>query len=284
MPFQKGHKGFKSASGKLKSGSPSATPQKASNKSSGVAAAAAAAKIETFLSPSLSPSTSVPSQQQPQPVGSQKKRHLSLIRSFSVADFITLANAICGTCSIFLCLNFLENHNGKTGDLQSTQYLYGAFVLLPLGLLADIMDGDIARRYGGSRYGADLDSLSDVISFSVAPAVLGFTLGLRGRWDCLILSFFVVCGVSRLARFNVTRLELSAGKDKVEYFEGFPVPMSLIIVFLWMYKYYQGNVFDDMWFGKHTVPFIGGHFHPFALIYFFFGCMNVSSTIRIPKP
>ena len=52
--------------------------------------------------------------------------------------------------------------------------------------------------------GADLDSLADVISFGVAPAVLGFTLGLRGGWDMVILTYFVVCGVSRLARFNVT--------------------------------------------------------------------------------
>ena len=57
--------------------------------------------------------------------------------------------------------------------------------------------------------GADLDSLSDVISFGVAPAVLGFTLGLRGGWDMLCLTYFVVCGVSRLARFNVTAAALA---------------------------------------------------------------------------
>ena len=59
---------------------------------------------------------------------------------------------------------------------------------------------------------SDLDSLADVISFAVAPAVLGFTLGLRGIWDCLILVFFVCCGVSRLARYNVTA-ETLAGRQ-----------------------------------------------------------------------
>jgi CDP-diacylglycerol--serine O-phosphatidyltransferase len=54
------------------------------------------------------------------------------------------------------------------------------------------------------RLGADLDSLADVISFGVAPAISGFTLGLRGGWDMLLLTYFVVYGVSRLARFNVT--------------------------------------------------------------------------------
>ena len=79
--------------------------------------------------------------------------------------------------------------------------------------------------------GADLDSLADVISFGVAPAVLGFTLGLRGGWDMLILTYFVVCGVSRLARFNVTAAALAdAETGKVKYFEGTPIPTSIVIV------------------------------------------------------
>jgi len=48
-----------------------------------------------------------------------------------------------------------------------------------------------------------------LVLFRVAPAVLGFTLGLRGGWDMLILTYFVVCGVSRLARFNATAADLS---------------------------------------------------------------------------
>ena len=79
--------------------------------------------------------------------------------------------------------------------------------------------------------GADLDSLADVISFGVAPAVLGFTLGLRGGWDMLCLTYFVVCGVSRLARFNVTAAALAdADTGKVKYFEGTPIPTSIVIV------------------------------------------------------
>ena len=74
-----------------------------------------------------------------------------------------------------------------------------------------MLDGYVARlnRARQSVLGADLDSLADVISFGVAPAVLGFTLGLRGGWDMLVLTYFVVCGVSRLARFNVTAAALA---------------------------------------------------------------------------
>jgi CDP-diacylglycerol--serine O-phosphatidyltransferase len=75
------------------------------------------------------------------------------------------------------------------------------FVCLVFVLVFDILDGHVARwRNKSSPYGKDLDSLADVVSFSVAPAVLGFTLGLRGVWDCVCLSFFVCCGIGRLAR------------------------------------------------------------------------------------
>jgi CDP-diacylglycerol--serine O-phosphatidyltransferase len=93
-----------------------------------------------------------------------------------------------------------------------------------------VLDGYVARldRSRQSTLGADLDSLADVISFGVAPAVLGFTLGLRGGWDMLCLTYFVVCGVSRLARFNVTAEALADTETgKVKYFEGTPIPTSI---------------------------------------------------------
>ena len=91
------------------------------------------------------------------------------------------------------------------------RFLWVAFLLLPLALVCDVLDGYVARAqpHRQSVLGGDLDSLADVISFGVAPAVLGFTLGLRGGWDMVCLTYFVVCGVSRLARFNVTAAALA---------------------------------------------------------------------------
>ena len=69
------------------------------------------------------------------------------------------------------------------------------------------------------------------ISFGVSPAVCAFALGLRTPLDSLLLSFFVLCGLTRLARFNVTVSSLpkdATGKSK--YFEGTPIPTSLAIV------------------------------------------------------
>jgi len=150
-------------------------------------------------------------------------RPRALLRSFVPADFMTLGNAACGTGAILFCLNYLEAG-------RHDPYLVGAFLLLPLALALDVTDGLVARGRRQSPFGADLDSLADVVSFGVAPAVLGFTLGLRGGWDAVILCIFVCCGVSRLARYNVTAATLSDAAGKVKYYEGTPIPTSLAIV------------------------------------------------------
>src|SRR5262249_36885515 len=157
----------------------------------------------------------------------ETRRHLSMLRSYTRSDALTIGNAACGMIAIFLCLDYLAT--GTRG------LLWIVFVLLPLALVFDALDGYVARldRTRQSAIGADLDSLADVISFGVAPAVLGFTLGLRGGWDMVILTGFVVCGVSRLARFNVTAAALTdASTGKVKYFEGTPITSSLLIVLL----------------------------------------------------
>ena len=134
---------------------------------------------------------------------SEARRHLSLLRSYTAADAVTIGNAACGTIAVFLCLDYVS-----TG---SDRYLWLALVLPSVSLICDILDGYVARKNRHqSALSGDLDSLADVISFGVAPAVLGFTLGLRGGWDMVCLTYFVVCGVSRLARFNVTASTLAA--------------------------------------------------------------------------
>src|SRR6185369_8637674 len=92
-------------------------------------------------------------------------------------------------------------------------WLVLAMALLPVALVFDFADGRVARwRRRSSLLGADLDSLADVISFGLAPAALGFAVGLRGAGDVVILLYFVACGISRLARFNVTAANLTDEK------------------------------------------------------------------------
>jgi CDP-diacylglycerol--serine O-phosphatidyltransferase len=200
-----------------------------------------------------------------------------MLRSYTAADAFTIANASCGTIAIFLCLDYLAAGNRRD--------LWMAFVLLPAALVCDYLDGYVARasRSRQSLLGADLDSLSDVISFGVAPAVLGFTLGLRGGWDMLCLTYFVVCGVSRLARFNVTAAALSdSATGKVKYFEGTPIPTSIVIVGLLGAAFRLGHIDDAIWFG--AVRLGPATLHPLSLVYVASGSAMISATLRVPKP
>src|SRR5437868_11311844 len=202
------------------------------------------------------------------------KPHLSMLRSYTPADALTIGNATCGTVAIFLCLNYLAE--------GARRFLWAAFVLLPLALACDVLDGYVARLNPArqSFLGADLDSLADVISFGVAPAVLGFTLGLRGGWDMLVLTYFVVCGVSRLARFNVTAADLAdRTTGKVKYFEGTPIPTSVLIVFLLAAAVYLGRIDDRLWFGVFRIG--PAALHPLALLYGVSGSAMISATLRV---
>ncbi len=203
--------------------------------------------------------------------------HLSMLRSYTPADALTIGNAACGTIAIFLCLDYIASGNPR--------FLWTAFILLPLALVCDVLDGYVARLNPKrqSVLGADLDSLSDVISFGVAPAVLGFTLGLRGGWDMLCLTYFVVCGVSRLARFNVTAADLADTETgKVKYFEGTPIPTSILIVALLGAAFRLEKIDAELWFGVYQVgPAL---LHPLALVYAASGSAMISATLRVPKP
>jgi CDP-diacylglycerol--serine O-phosphatidyltransferase len=200
-----------------------------------------------------------------------------MLRSYTLADAFTIGNAACGTIAVFLCLDYIATANRRL--------LWLAFLLLPAALVCDVLDGYVARldKRRQSVLGADLDSLADVISFGVAPAVLGFTLGLRGGWDVFVLTYFVVCGVSRLARFNVTAAALAdTATGKVRYFEGTPIPTSILIVAVLGVAFQLGRIDDALWLGAY--PIGPALIHPLVLIYAASGSAMISATLRIPKP
>lgn len=204
-----------------------------------------------------------------------RPRHFSMLRDFQLADWLTLANAVCGTGAVFAAMRFLQD--GVVRDL-----LLG-MALIPLAFVFDALDGRVARwRKVASTLGRELDSLADVISFGVAPAALGYACGLQGGWDCAVLAYFVACGVSRLARYNVTAEALSGGGDKVKYFEGTPIPTSLLIVVLLAVAAWLGRIGGDLWFGAVRIgPWL---LHPLVLVYALSGSLMISKTLRIPKP
>jgi CDP-diacylglycerol--serine O-phosphatidyltransferase len=203
-----------------------------------------------------------------------KPRHFSMIREFHLADFFTLANAACGTAAVFLSMLYLAN--------ESLAHFLFACAMAPAAFVFDVFDGKIARaRNQHSSLGRELDSLADVISFGVAPAAMGFASGLQGGWDSIILVYFVCCGVSRLARYNVTAEQLSGDSGKVKYFEGTPIPTSVVIVGVLAWCAWNGRLGIDLWGGYWELgPWI---LHPLALIYGVSGSLMISKTLHIPK-
>src|SRR6186713_2346729 len=166
----------------------------------------------------------------------------SMIRDFHLADWFTLANAVCGTGAVFSIMTYLE-----TSDVS---HVYFACGLVFAALIFDILDGNIARwRQKSSTLGRELDSLADVISFGVAPAVMAYACGMQGLYDRVILVFFVACGVSRLARYNVTAEALSEGTGKVKYFEGTPIPTSIVLAGILTVAAFQNAIGANLWFG-----------------------------------
>lgn len=122
------------------------------------------------------------------------------------------------------------------------------------------------------------------ISFGVAPAMVAFTLGFRSLADTVGLTFFVLCGLTRLARFNVTVSVLPKdASGKSQYFEGTPIPTSLGMDAIMAYWLSQRWVHDNLPFG---VWFQGSafEFHPAVILFMIHGCLMTSKTIRIPKP
>jgi CDP-diacylglycerol---serine O-phosphatidyltransferase len=204
----------------------------------------------------------------------KRRIHFSMLRSYQMADLITLANAAAGTASILAIMSYLT----------TPEYwrVYLALALIPVALIFDILDGRVARwRHKNSVFGQELDSLADIVSFGVAPAALAYGLGMHGLFDVAVLVFFVSCGISRLARYNVTAGQLADAGEKVRYFEGTPIPSSLLLVALLAVCFHSGRFGDNLPLGAVHIGLL--YWHPFSLVFFVNGCTMISKTLRIPK-
>ena len=196
-------------------------------------------------------------------------KHFSMIRNFHLADFFTIANGFCGVAALFQAMRFLAGGERWRLDV--------AAALVLVALLFDVLDGRIARwRHHASPMGRELDSLADVISFGVAPAGIAFAAGLQSALDQVILMYFVGCGLSRLARYNVTAEALSTETGKVRHFEGTPIPTSLVPLALLLLAFHREPLY---------VVAVGGlELHLVSLLFFLSGSLMISKTLKVPKP
>ena len=106
-----------------------------------------------------------------------------------------------------------------------------------LAAVFDVFDGKVAKLSGAtSKFGMQYDSLADLVSFGVAPALLAFSWALRpyGKFGWLAAFLFVACGAIRLARFNVL-----ASSGETKYFKGLPIPVAAAMIAFTILLYLQ---------------------------------------------
>ncbi len=144
---------------------------------------------------------------------------MNLFTTLKLADYVTLMNAVCGVLSIYFSLS----NNLPT-----------AAALIMFAVFFDFLDGKVARLSGSSPLGKDLDSLSDVVSFGVAPAI--FMMSFYPSYFSVIAGILLVlAGILRLARFNIS--EFDGG------YEGMPITFNgLIFPLLFFFHIYVYNI------------------------------------------
>ncbi|KAL5490280.1 CHO1 [Sanghuangporus weigelae] len=208
--------------------------------------------------------------------------HFSLVRNFRLADLITIMNGFCGSFSIFSSARYLITNDES--------HLYAALAYPLAGLMFDFFDGKVARwRKSSSMLGQELDSLADLISFGVAPALLAFVVGLRTYLDTVVLAAFICCGLARLARFNATVASVPKDESgKAKFFEGLPIPSSLGLVAVLTYWTSRGWIegregipggLIQLW----GTPGGSGEIHKMSVVFGLWAAAMVSKTLKIPK-
>ena len=143
-----------------------------------------------------------------------------------LANFLTSVSLFFGFVSI---ISSLENH-----------FTYAAWAII-LSVVFDGLDGQVARKNSiPSEFGKQLDSLVDVISFGIAPAILGYVFVYKHDpgfefWATLALFVYLVCSVARLAKYNITPKE-----DLRSYFTGLPTTAAggVLASFILIYRRY----------------------------------------------
>lgn len=166
---------------------------------------------------------------------------------FSLANTITLLGLASSVVAVFC----------------SSQKMYPlAVVMLLIAGLCDMFDGRIARITASRArrekiYGVQLDSLADVISFGVVPALISYNMGYREVLDLILYILFIICGAIRLAYFNTQALSDTPDLN-MKYFTGVPIPVSCVLLpFMILLSMLINNPEVSVWLFRAFFLFLG---------------------------
>jgi len=141
---------------------------------------------------------------------------------YILPNLLTTGNLLCGFWAII--------------SVYQERFYFAAVAIL-LAAVFDVFDGKVAKLSGAtSKFGMQYDSLADLVSFGIAPALLAFSWALRpyGKFGWLAAFLFVACGAIRLARFNVL-----ASTGETKYFKGLPIPVAAAMIAFTILLYFQ---------------------------------------------
>ena len=162
---------------------------------------------------------------------------------YILPSLFTTGNALCGFYAIIAAINSIRIVSGNILDVDEKWILRSAFAIM-LGGVFDGLDGRVARlTKATSKFGVEFDSLADLLTFGLAPAILVYVWVLRpyGKIGWIAAFLFVICGALRLARFNAQ----ATGKKSI-YFTGLPIPggasliATLVIFYFSYWKSWEG--------------------------------------------
>lgn len=161
-------------------------------------------------------------------------------RIYLLPNLMTAGNLFCGFAAV---LNILDAVIAQRGGGNPATNVYLAIWFILGACIFDLLDGRLARLGGNeSAFGREFDSLADIVSFGVAPALLTFHIVLRDfdRYGLLIAFVYLACGALRLARFNCLAAAPGNADNATKDFEGFPIPAaagliaSITLLMLWL--------------------------------------------------
>jgi len=174
------------------------------------------------------------------PESEEHKKDDGTPKIYLLPNLMTAGNLFCGFLAILMIFK------GMRDPAQGSQAYFAAIALILGGCVFDLLDGRLARMRGqDSLFGREFDSLADIVSFGLAPALLVMDIVLNDFSDRLgwITAFvYLLCGAMRLARFNCIAAEEQDTGKKSSDFRGFPIPAaagviaSLTVFLLWLHE------------------------------------------------
>ncbi len=224
------------------------------------------------------------------------RRRMRRLKTLPVLPtMLTAGNLICGITAV-LCAAHANVTNNNAVEIQAAgRWLEDGAILVFIAMLFDMLDGKVARMTNtAGAFGAELDSLSDVVSFGVAPAILVhrfilrepgvFDYGERILWFLTV--FYPVMASIRLARYNVEHSD-----NATPFFRGLPSPGAAALVVGWIIFWNEdratpGGGLLTQWGLTHDLPYTGlvnlDIFSWFLLLLMFCAALLMVSTVRFP--